>query len=402
MMFTRIALVAASIAASAAAQVVAPFDQTFDGFASALTTLVPGVGTTALGPSWDFAVSDCAGHARIASHTTIPNSFVAAPPIGTTPANGPKVLILDRYQPPPTGCTAPVNGFTTNTLVLHIDGTASDLGAGFTITIALCEIQDESQDADAIVLTDGVTTGNGVTRFGASTSQPGYGSHKEVLLLDWNAAGVNGTWKEFTFLVNSGFLAANGLVLSNDMRLVVRQNDNLSTANVNDGLAVDAIRVRSVTTGTGQAPQFGLAVMDLNGSVEMNGYAVSTGVNGPYSVSVASGATLAFSFSGMPGQPVVLLAGPLGPNVATFPGIGVLDIGTAAPFGPPANVTVLADGAGSGGLSPFFRLDAAGNMNFTITSSALPVGSVVPFQTAVYTGGAAVIALSNAVVLNIQ
>ncbi len=208
--------------------VVAPYTQDFESFAP--FTLSPGIGSTGLGAEWDYAqpAGGTSAQARVQASST------PLPPVG-----GPQVLVLD----------APMNNVTeTNEVVLHIDGIASDLGSGFAITFLLKETGDETNPEDVIVITDGLTPGNGVDRLGNSTGLPGYGGHQEFLLLDWNTAlstagggPGNNAWKEFTFIIDANFYATSGLIPTTDMRLVFRQRDNFGTPS--DGLFIDNVRV---------------------------------------------------------------------------------------------------------------------------------------------------------------
>jgi hypothetical protein len=397
-------------AAVARAQVVAPFAQTFDGLASALTTLVPGTGTTALGAAWAFDASNCMSRGRVVTISNLnpppppppasppPAPIVTVPPSGS--GNGPKFLCLDRNPSVPAGCST-TDTKSTNTIALRIDGLASSAGAGFRVSLVLFNVNDEADPEDVIALTDGVTAGDGVTRTGASTGAPGYGGHREALLLDWTP--IPGTaWAARTFVINTSFLAQHGLVMSADMRLVIRQRDNFPTTNNNDGLCIDDVRIDTVPAGGGQAPQPGLAVMDLNAALDVNGLDVPSGAPGPYATHIAAGATLSFSFSGVPGQPLILMAGPLGVNARAYAGIGQLDIGVPNPPGLPTGIIVLFDGTAAGAFGPFLVLSAVGSMGFSLSSHGLPSGFQTTFQAAVLTGGTSIVALSNAVTLHVN
>ncbi len=231
-MFRRITLLLGCVAVLSplglAQGVVAPYTEDFESYAP--FTLTAGVGSTGLGVEWDYAQP--AGATSAQARVQASNSPL--PPVG-----GPQVLVLD----------APMNNVTeTNEVVLHIDGINSDLGSGFAITFLIKETGDETNPEDAIVITDGLTPGNGVDRLGNSTGLPGYGGHQEYLLLDWNTAlstagggPGNNAWKEFTFIIDAAFYAASGLIPTTDMRLVFRQRDNFGTPS--DGLFIDNVRV---------------------------------------------------------------------------------------------------------------------------------------------------------------
>lgn len=153
--------------------------------------------------------------------------------------------------------------------------------------------------------------------------------------------------------------------------------------------------------GTGQAPQAGLATLNVNDARDVDNYPLVSGGNGPYSVSVVAGTNMNFRFGGAPNQPIVFLSGPLNPGSLVLPaGIGQLDIGTPN-GGIPTDILVLSDGAGQTGFLPsFFVLNGAGSQTITLNASGLTPGLALSFQCVMYTGGPTVIACSNAVTVN--
>ncbi len=161
-----------------------------------------------------------------------------------------------------------------------------------------------------------------------------------------------------------------------------------------------------IVAGNGQAPQPGLAVLDINGAKEVNGIGVGgtdpntmAPINGPFFTNISQGTSIDFHFEGAAGQPVVLLAGALNPGVAAFPGIGQLDIGGPVGMGGiPMGIVLVADGNLSTLPDVLFRLDGNGELNFSLPlSSNFPLGVVSTFQSVNLTGGPSVVAISNAV-----
>ena len=216
--------------------VVAPFQQKFD---VPPVVLVPGVGTTGLGAAWDYHQSGTSAafcRAQIVNGLTVSTQIDLTPP--TLENNGAFVLQLDLSS------AEMQDGI--NTIVLHINGTASNsLGMGYRIHVLLRDPGDETDAADVIAFQDGLTLGDGVTNTGASTGAPGQDSFKEVLLSDWNSAGIDTMWRDLVFEITPAFLAANGLLTHTDHRFIIRQRDNLPAPG--DGLLVDLVRVARIT-----------------------------------------------------------------------------------------------------------------------------------------------------------
>ena len=227
----HIILVLLLVAAPVAGQfAVAPYLEDFEAFTTPLV-LTTGAGTIGLGAEWDF--NQPAG--TLMARASVDVSTIPLPPTGGVG----QVLILDN----------PANGGLdeTNEVVLHIDGVASDSGSGFTIVMFLKEAGDEVDLADVIAITDGTTAGMGVNNDGTSTGAPGLGGHQEVLLADWNNALTgNNQWQQFIFTIDANFLSNNGLTMSNDMRLIIRQSDNFAVPT--DGLLIDDVQIIDTNT----------------------------------------------------------------------------------------------------------------------------------------------------------
>lgn len=152
--------------------------------------------------------------------------------------------------------------------------------------------------------------------------------------------------------------------------------------------------------GTGQAPQAGVATLNVNDARDVDNYPLAAGGNGPYAVNVTAGTNMVFKFGGAANQPIVFLSGPLNVNSFAVAGVGQLDIGTPNGF-IPNDIFVISDGAGLTGLFPeFFTLDSTGKREITFNASGLQPGLALSFQCAMFTGGPSIIAFSNAVTVN--
>ncbi|MCA9320444.1 MAG: hypothetical protein KDB53_06905, partial [Planctomycetes bacterium] len=153
----------------------------------------------------------------------------------------------------------------------------------------------------------------------------------------------------------------------------------------------------------GQAPQAGLAVMDINNATDiLNGsFTVGSGIAGPFETAVVPGDAVNFSFDGAPNQVIVLIAGPTNANIVAFPPQGQFDIGTAIGMsGIPTGLVLVADGGQTSFPSAFFRTSATGTMNAFFPMVAAPPGYVTTFQAVMFTGTPFVVAFSNAVELH--
>ena len=164
-------------------------------------------------------------------------------------------------------------------------------------------------------------------------------------------------------------------------------------------IAIDDFSVTDLQPTPGQAPQPGLAVLNLNDPLNVNGDPLSFGFGGPYFTSVVAGDLLVFEVEATPLQFITLIAGPLNPSAATYPGIGSIDLG--GPIDPmtgiPTAITVLADGSVPVGLNGFFFTAANGHFEFGITVPNFPPGVQVTFQVAISASAGVSIKLSNAV-----
>ena len=223
------------LGSAASAQVVAPFVENFDSYPGTPITVATGTPTATFGGgNWDFVGTVANSRMRIAQSTQVTSS--TAPP--TTNGNGLAFAVLDST----------INAtYETSTAVIHIDGLASDVyGGGFVVRVLLKEFSDEADPNDVIAIADGVTAGFEVLNTGLAGPNPGHLGFKEVLLENWNTAtpSIQTAWQERVYTITPTFLAANGLVMSNNMLFIIRQRDN-SQVEGGDGLAFDNLRIEA-------------------------------------------------------------------------------------------------------------------------------------------------------------
>ena len=372
--------------------VVAPYVEPLDYLAGLPATPSPGNGIAPVGTAWDFEASDAQARLRIGR----PGVDFPLPGYVPVPVfqNSGDCFVLDRTV---------AGADSTNTLVFHVDYAASDLGLGIRVRFWLRESGDETHATDVIAIQDGMTLGDGVLATGASTGAPGFGGYRESLLFDWNALQTGTSWTEVEVLIDDAFLGTvfgPSSTSTNDLRIVFRQTDNGSLPT--DGLLIDHVRVHPVATGSGQAPQNGLASFDLNGAEDVSGAYVASLRPGPYRARIPNGlADVVLTVTGIPNRPIVLAIGPLAIGALNVPGVGAVDIGIPSP-GLPTGITVLADGTGPGFFDSFFVTPPSGTMTLALGPATFALtGTIGTLQCAVYTGGPSVIALSNAITLEV-
>ena len=169
-------------------------------------------------------------------------------------------------------------------------------------------------------------------------------------------------------------------------------------------IAIDDFSVVDLLPTPGQAPQPGLAVLDLNKPTNANGDPIQFAFGGPYFSTVTAGDILNFKMEGEPPQPIILFAGPLNPAAATYAGIGSIDVG--GPVDPisglPTLLSVIADGSAIGGFNPFFVTAATGTTEIGFTVPNFPIGILGSFQLAILTSGGSGVSLSNCVQVDVQ
>ncbi len=180
---------------------------------------------------------------------------------------------------------------------------------------------------------------------------------------------------------------------------------NSNTMSIDDVTIID-----ESTTLNGQAPQPGLATLDINGATNANVQEVASGENGIYQTVNFSPTDLNYEFQGLPLQPVMLLSGDRNLRNATFPGIGQMDMG--GPIDPvtgiPGALTIWGNGfTPTAGHDYLFYTDATGALSLQATMpfiSTFPQPFVhrIPFATFQAVMGiptAPYFAISNAVEL---
>ncbi len=157
--------------------------------------------------------------------------------------------------------------------------------------------------------------------------------------------------------------------------------------------------------GTGQAPQAGLATMEINHSFGVGHDRPRSGDPGPYFAQTNVGELIDFRFEGEPSQWVALFWGALNPSSIDYGAIGLCDVGSG--FDPmtglPANIWIVADG-----LNPvrpvdyLCHTDINGKLFLTTVTPQLPPGSNGAFQSVFGTSNGSWFALSNAVELLVR
>lgn len=179
----------------------------------------------------------------------------------------------------------------------------------------------------------------------------------------WKLTSGTGEWRTARHVIEG---AAGQVVV---VRWVL---DGLATSVFRDGIAIDDVAIFEAPFGTGQAPQTGLAVLDVNDAKEAVSFPVAEGNPGPYFTAVsATTDTFDLSFAGPPVTPFALLGGPLSVGAYVLPDGQQLDV---FPF------TTLASGASPGGINPFFVTDGQGDMTLSLSVPLPLVGTALTFQ----------------------
>jgi hypothetical protein len=181
----------------------------------------------------------------------------------------------------------------------------------------------------------------------------------------------------------------------------VQFRTNNGNTTFTDDVAIDDVLLFDAITPTGQAPQPGNAVFDINGSTNSLGNPVASGQGGPYAASVSAGGQMDMDWSGQNNGIVICLFGPPNEAIATFPGVGQLDIG-ALPldgFGIPSLLFVFGDGGSLFPAGPlynsFFFTGPAGNGGIEFAVPAFLPGFLARFQCVMNPAG--MFFISNAV-----
>ena len=126
-----------------------------------------------------------------------------------------------------------------------------------------------------------------------------------------------------------------------------------------------------------------LALLSVNGGLNLNNQGALAGVNGPFFSNVNIGGTLSFTFGGVAGSPALLLLGPLNRNNWVVPGVGSLDIGLLGP-GNLADVGIVLDGFSSPTfLDGLAGTGPTGSRTLSFTMPSMPTGILGTFQSAI-------------------
>lgn len=176
-----------------------------------------------------------------------------------------------------------------------------------------------------------------------------------------------------------------------------------STANAGGfghDLALDDVSVFEAVPGPGQPPSAGIAALDVNDAVEVNGLGVDSGLPGPYAACVTAGDGLHIDLTAEPHAAVVLFAGPSNPGVLDFGPVGTLDVGSPDGMGGVAGIEIVGNGAAPGLTSALFVIPAGGVQSIAFLAPAVLAGTLVPLQM-VAPHSTVVARLSNSVVLTV-
>lgn len=184
---------------------------------------------------------------------------------------------------------------------------------------------------------------------------------------------------------------------------VVFRGETATVASNTHDIAIDDLTLADLLPTPGQAPQPGLAVFDINGARNPNGDPLQFNFGGPYFSAVAPGDTIVFRMEGQSNQPILMLSGPLNPVAASFPGVGIMDIGGPVdPFsGVPSALNVIGNGGAPGLFNSLFFTSPTGETEFGVTVPLLPPSILGSFQCVILnTANGAT--LTNAIQLSVQ
>ncbi|MCB9832541.1 MAG: hypothetical protein H6807_08695 [Planctomycetes bacterium] len=182
-----------------------------------------------------------------------------------------------------------------------------------------------------------------------------------------------------------------------------RVRTSLSATAAHD-IAIDDVVVFERQLGAGQAPQPGLAILEINEPLNANESPIENLENGPYFATATPGLQLTMGIEGEPNVPVAVFFGPLAPQIATYAGIGQFDIGAGVDpmTGLPMTINYFGNGFAPVTLFDyFFSTAAAGRLDLSLQMPALPAGILTTFQAATATSNGFYFALSNAIELTV-
>ncbi len=185
------------------------------------------------------------------------------------------------------------------------------------------------------------------------------------------------------------------------VKIQFRTNNNNGT--FTDDVSIDDFLFFDSFTPTGQAPQLINATYDINNAYNNLGLQVQSGSPGPYLTQVTAGGTMTMSWTGQNNGIVLCLFGPANNGVATFPGVGQLDIGTLPLDGNGIPGFIFIFGDGSPGaqfpfgplFNSFFATGPAGSGGVSFQIPNFVPGPLTRFQCVMNPGG--LFFLSNAV-----
>ena len=184
---------------------------------------------------------------------------------------------------------------------------------------------------------------------------------------------------------------------------VVFRGETQTVTGTSHDIAIDDLSLADLLPTPGQEPQPGVAVFDINGARNPNGDPLQFNFGGPYFSTVTAGDTAVFRMEGQANQSILMLSGPLNPVVASFPGVGIMDIGGPLdPFsGVPTSLNIVGNGGAPGIFNSLFVTSPTGATEFGVTVPLLVPGVLGSFQCVILntTNGAS---LTNAIQLSIM
>ena len=148
-----------------------------------------------------------------------------------------------------------------------------------------------------------------------------------------------------------------------------------------DSLSIDDVSITDqAVLLKGQAPQQGIATLDISFATNGHKKEIMSGENGPYEKVSRFPAILDFVFEGIPSQPFILLSGLRNEVNATYPSIGQMDVGGPLDLasGFPTALTVWGNGFALATAVDFlFYTDSAGT---ALIQAQLPQLPIAPFD----------------------
>lgn len=137
---------------------------------------------------------------------------------------------------------------------------------------------------------------------------------------------------------------------------------------------IDNIQIQSSSLPNAGQANSAAAHLEVNG-------AGAGACQGPFNVTLGAAATLTFAWQGPAGMPIAIVAGPQNPGGASFPCIGIADVGTPPLY---ADITLLFSGTVPGFPNNLFFLNGAGTALQAFTLPSLPPGPLINLQGIVF------------------